>query len=220
MATNEKNESIEKFHALDKEKQKRILNAAMKEFAFGYKNASTDNMVKEAGISKGLLFHYFGTKERLYNYLIDYVIEIMQEEYLQPMCNVIQADVLESVWQLSLLKGELSLRYPAIFDFGANAYVDTTAPCGNIRLTRFGEVQVNLITQMYEKADYELFRDDIDSKKAIDIILWTIEGFANTVVAAIPGEGVGVKARNNYDKFLEEFQEIINILRCCFYKQK
>ena len=49
---------IEKFLKLDDEKRDRILNAAMKEFRYGYVKASTDIIVKEAGISKGLLFHY------------------------------------------------------------------------------------------------------------------------------------------------------------------
>lgn len=56
-----------KFLSLDKEKQDRIINAAMKEFAQkGYDKASTNEMVKEAGISKGLLFHYFQNKKQLY----------------------------------------------------------------------------------------------------------------------------------------------------------
>ena len=56
-----------KFLALDQDKQDRILNAAMEEFARnGYKNTSTNKIVKQAGISKGLLFHYFSNKKELY----------------------------------------------------------------------------------------------------------------------------------------------------------
>ena len=46
----------EKFFDLKKEKQDRMINAALKVFASnGYKHASTDDIVTEAGISKGLL---------------------------------------------------------------------------------------------------------------------------------------------------------------------
>jgi len=58
MGRGEKPAEIEKFLKLDDEKKDRILNAAMKEFRYGYVKASTDIIVKEAGISKGLLFHY------------------------------------------------------------------------------------------------------------------------------------------------------------------
>ena len=219
MSTNKKDEDFSKFLALEVAKKERILNAAMKEFTAGYKNASTDNIVREAGISKGLLYHYFGTKGRLYDFLVDYAINTMQHEYID-LANVMQPDILESVWQLSLLKQELSLRYPAIFDFIANAYVDSTAPDSGIRLSRFKAIHANIMQQVYEHADYSLLREDIDAKKAIDIILWTLEGFAHTTAATESGENMGTNPRDNYDEYLTEFQKIIDILRQCFYRQK
>lgn len=57
----------DKFFDVKKEKQDRIINASLKMFALnGYRHASTDDMVREAAISKGLLFHYFGSKLGLY----------------------------------------------------------------------------------------------------------------------------------------------------------
>ena len=59
-----------KFLNLD-EKQDRILNAAIKEFAQkGYDSASTNEIVKEAGISKGLLFHYFKIKSSYFSFYL------------------------------------------------------------------------------------------------------------------------------------------------------
>lgn len=46
-----------KFINLEAEKRERIINAALKEFAQkGYDKASTNEIIKEAGISKGSLF--------------------------------------------------------------------------------------------------------------------------------------------------------------------
>jgi TetR/AcrR family transcriptional regulator len=65
----------QKFFDLKKEKQDRIINAAMKHFYLqGFKRASTDDMVKDANISKGLLFHYFLSKKGLYQFLCDYAL--------------------------------------------------------------------------------------------------------------------------------------------------
>ena len=48
----------DKFFDLKKDKQDRIINAALQVFALnGYRHASTDDIVKLASISKGLLFH-------------------------------------------------------------------------------------------------------------------------------------------------------------------
>ena len=50
----------EKFFDLKKEKQDRMINAALRVFAIeGYQHGSTDDIVRDASVSKGLLFHYF-----------------------------------------------------------------------------------------------------------------------------------------------------------------
>ncbi len=71
----------DKFFDLKKEKQDRIINASLKIFAEnGYKHCSTDDIVREAGISKGLLFHYFGSKMNLYEFLYDYCVKFLSME--------------------------------------------------------------------------------------------------------------------------------------------
>ena len=68
----------DKFFDLKQEKQDRMINASLKIFSRGgYRHASTDDIVKEAGISKGLLFHYFGSKLGLYGFLFDYSVRFM-----------------------------------------------------------------------------------------------------------------------------------------------
>lgn len=71
-----------KFFDLKKEKQDRMINAALKVFALqGYRHASTDDIVREAAISKGLLFHYFGSKLGLYSFIYDYSVRYMNLEF-------------------------------------------------------------------------------------------------------------------------------------------
>ncbi len=71
-----------KFYDISKEKQDRIINAALKNFALnGYRHASTDDIVRDAAISKGLLFHYFGSKIGLYEFLYDYGAKFMLLEF-------------------------------------------------------------------------------------------------------------------------------------------
>lgn len=68
----------EKFFDLKREKQDRIINAGLKVFAKnGYRHATTDDIVKEAGISKGLLFHYFNNKAGAYTFLMDYSVRFL-----------------------------------------------------------------------------------------------------------------------------------------------
>ena len=68
----------EKFFDLKKEKQDRMINAALKVFALnGYRHASTDDIVREAAISKGLLFHYFENKLGVYAFVYDYSVRYL-----------------------------------------------------------------------------------------------------------------------------------------------
>jgi AcrR family transcriptional regulator len=208
----------EKFLAAEAEKQSRIMNAAMKEFLNGFKNASTDKIVREAGISKGLLFHYFGTKENLYDYLIDYAIDTIQSEYLD-MINVLQSDIFECIWQMSLLKRDVSLRFPVIFKFLASVYVDSKDCPAKIHLSRFKEMQQKMFAEIFERCDKSLFKNDIDPQKAISIIFWTLEGWADSTAANMSPEKVGQIMSEHYDSYLEEMNEYLNIFRKSFYRE-
>ena len=56
--------------------RERIIDVALEEFAQnGYKATSTNVICKKAEVSKGILYHYYGTKENLYLTVLRYVID-------------------------------------------------------------------------------------------------------------------------------------------------
>lgn len=115
----------DKFFDLKKEKQDRILNGALKVFALnGYKNGSTDVIVKEAGISKGLLFHYFGTKQELYRFLLDYSIRFLQLE-IRSNVSASETDYF-TIWRQILASEESIMdQYPYMIAFLESAQTET-----------------------------------------------------------------------------------------------
>jgi AcrR family transcriptional regulator len=209
-------EQVDKFLALDPEKRERIINAGMNEFLNGFKKASTDVIVRAAGISKGLLFHYFGTKENLYDFLIDYAINTVQAEYLD-LLNVNQTDIFESIWQMSLLKRDVSLRFPMIFDFLIRVYLDQKDCPAKEHLKRFQEMQAQRFSIIYSNCDKSLFRDDVDPEKVVSIVQWALHGWAETKTSAITHGNVN-EVMENYDTYLDEMKEYLNIFKQCFYK--
>jgi TetR/AcrR family transcriptional regulator len=63
------------FERLKKEKQEKIMHALIDEFAnAGYDMASTNKVAKNAGIAKGSLFKYFGSKEHMFFHIADHVL--------------------------------------------------------------------------------------------------------------------------------------------------
>ena len=100
-----------KFFDLKKEKQDRMINAALKVFALhGYRHASTDEIVKEAGISKGLLFHYFESKLGVYCFAYDYSVRYMVLELGAVSAD--ETDLFELIRQVEAARMRAMREYP------------------------------------------------------------------------------------------------------------
>lgn len=64
--------SFDTFEKLPADKKELILSAGIREFSRrSYKDASTDTITKTCQISKGILFHYFGSKKMYYLYCLE-----------------------------------------------------------------------------------------------------------------------------------------------------
>jgi AcrR family transcriptional regulator len=202
-----------KIMSMEPEKRDRIINAAMREFSKGYKNASTDEIVKEAGISKGLLFHYFGSKEKLYEFIILDSIDLMTSNYFD-LINFEQTDILDRIWQMSLLKMDLSRKYPLLFEFATAAYVNERENPSKFAET-FREIQSKVAVNAFKNIDYSVFKDGIDPEKAINIIWWSLMGYANSLV---PDEKNIADFKLEYERYLSEMQEYFDIFKKIFYR--
>lgn len=75
------NVTFPRFEKLEPTLRHRILDSALKEFGrFGYGAASMNRLVKDAGISKGAIFKYFGTKAGLFDYVYRSSLEEVKEQ--------------------------------------------------------------------------------------------------------------------------------------------
>ncbi|MCL2634516.1 MAG: TetR/AcrR family transcriptional regulator [Oscillospiraceae bacterium] len=201
---------------MDEEKRNRVINAAMKEFSKGFKHASTDEIVKEAGISKGLLFHYFGSKEKLYEFILLDTIDIMKNNYFD-LINFELTDILDRIWQMSLLKMDLSQKYPLLFDFAAAAYMNEQENPGGKFNEMYKEIQASVAMNAFKNIDTSIFKDDIEPQKIINIIWWTLMGYANAQVDRTKSIS---SYKSEYERYLSEMEEYFNIFRKIFYKEE
>lgn len=204
---------ISKFLNLESEKRERILNAAINEFAKkGYKNASTNEIVKEAGISKGLIFHYFKNKKQLYLFLYDYLMEIMEEEYFQKSW-INEKDILEKIRMASLTKLELFRKYPLIFKFFLTAYSETDDEVRNEVADRNQKMLEINLPRVYDNVDLSNVRDGFDPQKAIELIVWALEGYANSKIPEFKTMG-----EKEFSDMIIELNNYLEILKQCFFK--
>lgn len=64
------------FDSLPEERREAMMRASVAAFGqHSYKDASTEDIARSAGISKGLLFFYFRNKRTLYLRTVDYLME-------------------------------------------------------------------------------------------------------------------------------------------------
>ena len=73
----------EQFDKIRQESRTRIMVSALELFAIdGYHNTSISNIAKHAGISKGLMYNYFDSKEELLEHVVIMAIDDAKEEGL------------------------------------------------------------------------------------------------------------------------------------------
>ncbi|MBS4190599.1 TetR/AcrR family transcriptional regulator [Bacillus sp. FJAT-49705] len=100
------------FEKQPQEKKDLIIKVAYEEFVKnGYEKTTTDIITSRAGISKGLLFHYFKSKKNLYLYLVNYGIEILTEVTMKELKEVKSDDFFERVKEIYLLKRDFTQQY-------------------------------------------------------------------------------------------------------------
>jgi AcrR family transcriptional regulator len=197
---------------MDVEKRNAIINSAMKEFsANSFQKASTNKIVEEAGISKGLLFHYFGTKDKLYKYLQHFSIKVISEEIIDQL-DWEQRDIFMRLKEISLIKFKVLQRFPYLYDFSLIVFQNKTA---EEILHMNTDFPLELYSQIYTyNIDYSLFKEGIEVERAINIIRWTIEKYGDEFRKSPAGDNTNF----DYKRIEKEIYEYIDMLKSCFYK--
>lgn len=204
-----------KFFNLDRDKQERIINAALQVFASsGYEAASTNEIVKEAGISKGLLFHYFNNKRELFLYLYDYSLRVIREQIVD-LIDFQERDVLARCRQIVLLTIELVRRHPQMSNFILIANEKASEPIKKELADRNQQLHALSYAKWFEDIDESRFRDGIDVQRALQLLIWFMEGYA-----AAHQRKHQMKEVNeiDYDTMLADFNAYIDLLKTSFYR--
>ena len=84
-----------RFRKLPPDKQARILDVAMEDFAeYGFEGASYNRIIERAGLSKGAMYYYFDDKTDLYGTVVGRALQPLIAE-LAPS----SADTVEGFWE-------------------------------------------------------------------------------------------------------------------------
>ena len=168
----------ERFYDLTREKQDRFINAACKLFAEnGYKKASTDDIVKAAGISKGLLFHYFGSKQGLYVYVYEYSTRYVRMEYDRSIPRE-GMDFFELQKRLELVKRDIIRHYPYMPLFIRRAFRETDDELISLLAENMDQYSA-LLAEVYGRAHVSRIKPGIDPSDILKLCLYASDGILN-----------------------------------------
>lgn len=198
-----------KFFDLPQEKQNIIINAALHVFAkYDYKKASTDEIASLAGISKGLIFHYFGSKKELYLFVYKYSEKYISSEMVK-LHNYKETDFFKILTDVQMCKAAIREKYPDIMNFMVQVCYEENEDVKDEIDSNLGVIIARSGKGFMDRADRSKFKDDISPEKVMNIILWFSDGYMRSKEREWQG---------NLIELNNEFMSYIEFIRKLVYK--
>lgn len=203
------------FENLNEDKRKKILEVCIHEFAEnGYDKASTNTIVKEAGISKGILFHYFNNKKGLFYYVLDYCMQAMTEEFMKyPLTET--KDIFQRFGELGVIKLKIAQEYPYIVKLFMEALVSPPEDMRSEIEKKYLQASKEYIPTLFKDIDYSKFRAGVEPSKAIEMITLFIGALGEKYLKDY--KGMEHEMFQDYDKIMAEYMEFMEILKYGMY---
>jgi TetR/AcrR family transcriptional regulator len=201
------------------EKREKILQAAIREFAErGYENASTNKIIQEAAISKGLLFHYFGNKKYLFLATFDLCVDqyISEMEKIVPSLTDLPNDLFDRILFLSEFKYRYFLKQPLMYSFLLTAYNEILKKFPHEAEERMHYYQKISMPFMLEGIDRSKFRKDLDLEKAMSLIYLCLNALAQQWIEQAlqqPEKGL-----SRWDEMFSDYKKMIDIFKYGIYQ--
>ena len=202
---------MENFLSLPEDKQKTIRNSALKVFGEnGYKKASVKDIADEADISKSMVFHYFGTKKDLYLYLVDYCSKVLTGP-LTSIQKDLPRDYFERMKvatekQMGVLKDE-----PFFLKFLTSMLSESDPEISEELQTYRDYAATFQSSYALDDIDFSKFKEDVDLKVVLRMIVWMAEGFSRNV---------SLESEETLNKYIDQFNEAVELLRSNLYKEE
>lgn len=202
------------FEKVEPAKRERILNAALAEFARKpYADASTNSIVAAAGISKGILFHYFGSKKNLYLYLFNYVGETLEKEIYSSL-SFEGNDLPALLRQIGRVKLQVLKRHPNMSDFALRCVKECPPETRPELAAMIAEQSAKRLDKfVFDNLDVGRFAHGFRSAHTARLIRWALEGYINSVERECREEGLRDVP---VDDMMDEFDIYVDIIRRAF----
>lgn len=203
---------FDKFESLPDERQEAIVNAAVEAFGRNdYKGASTEDIARRAGISKGLLFFYFKNKKELYLYLMERLMDkvsalVVDDEFYEI------DDFFELLIYAAEKKRVVLAKFPYLLEFSIRAFYPEHKDVKDT-MNDWTQRQIDFMFAAYFKnVRFDRFRDDIDPKYVLNLLIWLADGYLHQQRA--------LHQRLDMDAMMDEMYRWCDMLKAYSYKEE
>lgn len=207
------NTPSETFRNLESDKQQRILDTAIDEFAsHGFRQASLNRLVQRVGIAKGSIFQYFGTKERLFGVIFDHAVNLVRLTLRQVKQETAGQDFFQRIRE-SLLAGIRFIeRHPRIYRIYLKMIFQEDFPLRAEFLQ-----QVHLFSADYLKPHVEagIANGDLRPDLDVDMTVFFLDAIMDRFLQAscVPfldaGAGIYQAPREEIERKIAEFVRLL-----------
>jgi TetR/AcrR family transcriptional regulator len=220
---------LELFSAFEKQPQEKkdlIIKVAIEEFVKnGYEKTSTDIITKRAGISKGILFHYFKSKKNLYLYLVNYVLDLLTEKTMEAFRKIQSDDYFERIKEIALLKQKLAVQYLQESQFISDALVNPPVAVKKEMeeiIKKYYETYQGdfLLEHVYIKdlIQTEKLRDDISVDTVVNMTMLIVDQLSNKYWALYKNKQIDIM--NSMESSIRELDDYLKIVKYGIYKSE
>lgn len=196
---------------MNPDKKNRLINAAMKEFGDNkFDKASTNVIVKEAGISKGLLYHYFSSKKALFNYLFEYAMKTVAVPIAEEV-GLEDPDIIGRIERITRLKVRIFDEIPFLLSFSKAMYEGLDYTEVKKIIQKYNPIPVDMYYS--HNVDKTLFKEEVDVAMAIKNIQFTLERVGD---AYLTQQKMGIEP--DIKQIIEEVEAFLAHFRKIYYK--
>ncbi|MBI5558440.1 MAG: TetR/AcrR family transcriptional regulator [Deltaproteobacteria bacterium] len=207
------------FSNLPSEKQEKIVAAAVREFARqGYRKASMNTIVREAGIAKGSLYQYFRNKEVLFCFIFERFTLLVKKSVAE-QGRALEAgtdagsDFFVQVRNVLLAGIAFIDLYPEYFQIYLKVLFEQDVPrreelLSQVRL--FSREYFGPLGQLGQKSG--AIRRDVPLDVVIFVLDATLDRFLQSYAQSYPDCGMGL-AKTGRNELLDRVNMILRVLR-------
>ncbi len=207
------------FQELNEERREQIIVAALAVFAEkGYEQASTNVICKEAGVSKGLLFHYFENKKGLYLYILDRCIT-KYKQIIDRLLPKFSEDIVERIFQIMEMKIRIFAEDPMAYSIVINAFIDFPLDIREEIEARNNSMYEQYLPQLFAEVDYSVLKPGIDTQKTLELINLVTEGISDKYIRIYKETG-DKKVLMDFKSISEELKIYMEMLKYGIYRDE